>query len=310
VSWSNSPPGWAAAALVAFSISRAAPAAQGALVVQRSHRGAPQFLRISADGRWAATGGFPDPELRVWDLVDRALVATIPAYVAACDFSTDGRLLVVASSHQADQPAELWLYRIDALDGGPLAHKTLEKDQKILDVGFFPNRGDVAITGGSKVSVWRDAARNGPVVLVSDRAKPGPVLLAGHALAFSRDGTRWLAGGRVWSGDAFAPVAAIDIAGAPAGISPDGQLVYLLLPGTIEGRWAAVGTFSLARHALVATYKPPGAELEIDLRRVDVARDGTVYIWNQDNGVRSTLFQLGKAEGHHFAASGSRRAPA
>jgi WD40 repeat protein len=295
--------GWAAAALVVCLASGVASAGQPALVVQRSHGYPPQFLRISADARWAATGDFLDLGLNVWNLVDGALVATIPVHVAACDFSADGRLLVVASGYLGSEP-EVWLYRTDSLDGPPVAHKVLEQRREVVDVGFFPNGGDVAITGGSKVSVWKDAARDGPIVLVSDHEKGVPVHLTGHALAFSADGSRWLAGRTVWTGDSFAPVATIDSAGQPAGISPDGELVYVLLPDRKLPYLSALGTFSLARHAVVATYRPPRAQLQRNLKSVDVSRDGTVYVWNEDNAVRGTLFQLGKRDGRVFASNG------
>jgi WD40 repeat protein len=289
-----------------FWAARATPAAQGAFVVQRSHHGAAQFLRLSADGHWAASGDFTKLGLRIWDLVDEALVATIPVEIASCDFSPDGRLLVVASELRGDRPPELWIYRTDALDGAPLAHKVLEKGWDVLDVAFFPNRADVAITGGARVSVWKDAARNGPVVPVSDHEKHGPLHLTGHALGFSRDGSRWLAGGTVWSGDTFAPVASIDVGGEPVGISPDGELVYVLLPGIIEAVRGGVGTFSIARHELVARYRPPRKDVDRDVKSVAVSSDGAVYLWNQDNAHAGTLFQLGAHEGRRLAAeSGS-----
>jgi len=61
--------------------------------------------RVSPDGRYIVTSGYPDPLVRVWDAVTSKLVTTLPiTRRAAPKFSPDGRWLLTGT----DQEYRLW----------------------------------------------------------------------------------------------------------------------------------------------------------------------------------------------------------
>ena len=222
-------------------------------------------------------------------------------------FRPDGRQLIVAAT-PIQGPLELRLYRTDSIAGPPIVRKLGDKASDVLhvlDVGFFPNGQDIAVTyhlspptkPSDRVAVWKSAAQGGPLVPVlepsKDLRRPAEQT---RTLAFSRDGSRWLAGRTVLDGRTFEPVASLPSDG-PAALSPDGKRAYVVIPLTDGSEvMGQVGIFDIERRSLISKHRPRGAAVRFCC--IDVTHDGTAYAWNSltiNRGRYSALlYQVGE----------------
>jgi mono/diheme cytochrome c family protein len=167
-----------------------APPVAGAIVL-RGHRGAVRALALSADGRFAVSGG-EDGTVRVWDLVsgrERRRFVGHRDEVNAVAFAPDGKHVL---SGGADRTVRVW-----NVSTGREVHKLAGHTDAVRSVAVSRD-GRYALSGGEDraVRLW-DLEKGTEVRALGGHG--GPVT----ALTFSADGKRALSGGhdrlvRLW----------------------------------------------------------------------------------------------------------------
>ncbi|HXG47470.1 MAG TPA: serine/threonine-protein kinase, partial [Methylomirabilota bacterium] len=138
-----------------------------------------QFVAISSDGRWVASGSWYGSGVRIWDLSTRSLVRELPVNGSATvAFSPDSRLL--ASGSQRCQVWEVGSWRE--------LHRTESTADMVLASAFSPDGRILAITKGRR-SVQLLEPASGQVL--AELEAPGAAPLSW--LRFTPDGASLLA---------------------------------------------------------------------------------------------------------------------
>lgn len=121
-------------------------------------------LAVSPDGRWLASGSGQDESIRLWDLTQRRLVATLNAHtglVASISFSPDGKRL---ASGSWDATVRVW-----DLDSRQLVG-TFREDYPVWAVAFSPD-GQWLIAGTDNGILKRRRVQR-PSSPVADESAP------------------------------------------------------------------------------------------------------------------------------------------
>jgi hypothetical protein len=177
-------------------------------------------VAVRPDGKMAATAGWSDRTIRVWDLATGRLRHTLRGHDAqgyTLAFSADGKLL--ASGDQTGTGVKLW----DTDTGAGL--RTFAPSGPLYQVAVSPDGRWLATAGpGRPVTVW-DVAKG----RVRETLRVGQQFA--NSVAFSPDGAVLAAGGqeggvRLWDAATGAEIAAL--AGPPfsvrwLGFHPDGR---------------------------------------------------------------------------------------
>jgi len=140
------------------------------------------LLYWSGDGRWISAGG--GRSVHVWDAATGALLG-VPVrvnegeHIEECEFSPDGRRLLVVFSNRSIQPAAGRLYDLPSLQpvGAPLRH-----GDGLRDAGFSPDGRFIVTVGEDNVARrWhaRDGSPAGPAMRHADIVR---------GVVFGRDG--------------------------------------------------------------------------------------------------------------------------
>src|SRR5438552_11389756 len=96
------------------------------------------YIAISPDGRWAATGSWQSSQVKVWDGKSGELVRTLPMPGrATVSFSPDGRWLATASTHYQLWSVGSWEPRNPPIPGHPIPHfnhTTFSPDSRLMAI--------------------------------------------------------------------------------------------------------------------------------------------------------------------------------
>jgi WD40 repeat protein len=144
-----------------------------------------QFVALSPEARWVATGPWGEKEVKVWDARSGAMLRQLPAGPnATVEFSSDGQWLVTAGE-------EYRLWKAGSWEPGP-ALVSLRKNAPIGYAAFSPDSRTLAIVQGSRELHLHllDAAGARPLAVLES---PSQSVLA--VPRFSPDGTLLAAAG-------------------------------------------------------------------------------------------------------------------